>query len=292
MSGSGGKLAVLKEQARQAAATAPGRAIGQAAREEIQPILDRLDALPGRFQEAAGTSAESLRESLLPMVAEVASLRSSLAGLPALMAQQMDGVVAQVQAEGLSMRKEIGVLRSSLATLPDALAVQMAPIMAISERLDAVLTLQRTSLAALHEASLDSFRVALDPTAERIETALGALTQQSRQTGGALQGMKALPQEIRDATRDVRAAGTETVAAIRNARGSGWRLVAQAVATAVLTAALMVGGLTWVGTRGSSGLPPLVGQNAKAQAWDSLYRQAPPEWRAVMDQSLAASPGR
>lgn len=294
----GGKLALMKAQARQVVATAPSRAIGEAARQEIEPVMARLDlmtrsleALPEQFRDSAEMSAESLRASLSPMVDQVASFRASLAGLPALMAQQMDGVVAQVQAEGLSMRTEIAVLRSSLKSLPDALARQVEPILAMAETLDGVLVLQRSSLEALHERTMATYRAALDPTTERVETAIGAITQQAARTETALRGMEALPQEIRTATAEARTAGDQVVARIRQARSGQWHPVLQLLATTLL-ATLIVGGMVaWLGTHGSSGLRQLAGQSAREKAWDSLY-EANPSLRPAMDQYLAASPPR
>lgn len=309
MSGSesGGKLAVLRQQARQAVATAPGRAIGQAAREEIEPVIRRLDqimeamdALPVKFQDASESSAATLRDSLGPMVEQVTSLRTSLESLPTLLAQQTDGVVAQIQGESLTMRREIEVLRGGLVTLPDALAKQVAPIVLMAERLDEVLALQRSSLAALHDESLKSFRAALDPTAQRIEAGLGALAKQARATGGALQGMKGLPGEIRQATQAARdgasrtATEIETAASraadqIREARQGQWPPVVQVLATAVVAAGLILGGLVWLGTHGSSGLPLIGGASSKERAWDSLYQAAAPQLRQAMDQFLVNS---
>ena len=299
MSESGGKLALLKQQARQAVATAPGRAIGEAARQEIEPVMSRLDEmtaalalLPERFQEAAHTSADSLRESLSPMVAQVASLRTSLEMLPTLLAQQTDGVVAQIQAEGQSMRSQIQILRGGLVTLPDALANQMAPVLAMAERLDDVLTLQRSSLAALHDQTMAAYRGALDPTTQRIETALGALSKQSKQTGSTLQGMKGLSKEIRDASQEAKEQGEATAYALKTAVAGQWHPLVQVVVTAALAAGLIVGGLVWLGTHGSNGLLRPAAPSAKEQAWDSLYQRAPAQWQQSMDQFLAASGGK
>lgn len=295
---SGGKLAVMRQQAQRAVASAPGRAIGQAAREEIQPVMDRLDAMtsalaeiPQRMEQSAATSATALRDSLAPMVEQVTSLRTSLESLPTLLAQQTDGIVAQLQGEGLTLRSEIDRLKGGLVHLPEALAREVAPIVMMAERLDEVLALQRSSLAALHEESVKSFRVAMEPTAERIDSGLGALTKQVGRTGAALQTMKGLPKEIREAAEEAKRLGAETSAEIRKARGGQWHPVVQVLTTAVLAAALIVGGLTWVGTQGSSRLPLLGGASSKERAWEALY-EANPQLRQAMDSYLAASARR
>lgn len=238
MSETGGKLALLKQQARQAVATAPGKAMGEAARQEIEPVMRHLE-------------------------------------------QTM----------------------ATLSALPDALALQVSPILSMAERLDHVLSLQRKSLAALHEESLTSLHATMDPTAQRIEASLGVLAEQGRQVGRALQGMQALPGEIRDAAATAQTAGRATaeqiqlaasraVDGIKAARRNRWSSVVQAVLTAFLVAGLTLGGMAWLGTHASSWRPRLVGQSAKEQAWDSLYQQAPPVWRQSMDQFLATSAGR
>lgn len=296
MSETGGKLAALREQARQVVATAPGRAIGQAAREEIEPVIRRLDriadvmdALPERFQEASDASAVTLCESLAPLAAQVSTLRTSLEMLPVLLAQQTDGVVAQIQAEGLTMRQEIGILRQGMATLPDALAQQVVPIVLMAERLDQVIVLQRSSLVALHEESLAAFRSSMEPTTERVEAGLGAVTKQVQRTASMLGSMKALPDEVRTAAEEARRAGTETAQAIRSARGTWRRQAAQVAATAVLAAGLVIGGQSWLGTQSSNRLPPFGGESAKVRAWDTLRQQASPELGQAMDSYLASS---
>lgn len=294
-SGGGGKLALLRQASREAVASAPGKTIGLAARQEIQPVLDRLDlmtealnALPERMETSASGAAIAIREGLAPMVSQVTSLRVSLEALPTLLAQQTDGVLSQIQTENLTMRTQIDGLRSSLAMLPDALAQQVAPIILMAESLDQVLELQRGSLAALHEQSVGIFRTALEPTIERVDSGVRALVKQGHQTASVLKGMKGLPSEIRQATAEAKSAGMATAEAIREAKGSQWHPLAQALVTAVVGAALILGGLAWLGTVDSSRLLRPSAPDAKAQAWDNLYQQAP-QWRATMDQFLGAS---
>lgn len=292
----GGKLAILRQAGREAVASAPGRVIGQAARQEIQPVLDRLDqmtealnALPGKMETSASGAAIAIREGLAPMVLQVTSLRSSLEALPTLLAQQTDGVVAQIQAEGQVMRSQIEIFRTGLASLPTALAKEVAPIVMMAERLDQVLELQRRSLSALHDQSMQAFRSALEPTTERVDSGVRALVKQGHSTASVLKGMQGLPKEIRQATAEAKTAGAETAEAIREARGRQWHPMVQVLTTSVLAAGLILGGMIWLGTQGSSRLPLLSAPpDAKTQAWDALYQQAP-QWRATMDQFLAAS---
>jgi hypothetical protein len=304
-----GKIATIKKQSRKIVATAPARAIAEAARSEVAPLLaeiipmvSQVDAIskaiqsmPEQFQSAAGGSALALRESLTPVLQSVGALKTSLDQLPILLSQQMDGAMLQIQTE----RKGI---QSSLDSLPTRLRMQLSPIVSpileMGTRMDSVLDLHRAGYQALHDESLRILEVtvhdALEVATDRMTFSATALMRQGKRTETVLKQIREVPTEMHQAAtamnkesaraaKRISQASKEATEALR--KSSGWHPLTQAAATALVVLGALLGA-QWLGTIDLR--LPLPGNEmaTKAAAWDKLYLESSPEMKAWMDRHL------
>jgi len=303
-----GKIATIKKTSRKTVASAPGRAIAEAARAEVAPLLSEIlpmisqvDAIskaiqemPEQFQSAAGGSALALRESLNPVVQSVGALKTSLDQLPVLLSQQMDGAMLQIQNE----RKGI---QHSVESLPTRLRMQLSPIVSpileMGTRMDSVLDLHRAGYQALHDESLrileDTVGETLGEATDKIVFSATALMHQGRRTETALKKIREVPTEMRlaaaetkkesaRAAKRISQASREATEAIR--RSGGWHPITQSAATALLVLAALAGA-QWLGISDLR-FAQTTGAETKVRAWDVLYQQSSPEMKAWMDRQI------
>jgi len=297
----GGKLAEIRGRAVSQVASATGKGLALAAREELAPVMDRLDAmlteldrLPAQIEQASTNGAEVMRASLVPMVETVKGLRSSLETLPMMLAQQVDGIVHQINQEGIGLRNQITTLREGLGSLPDALAREVAPILTMAERLDEVLALQRDSLDTLHAESVRKIGQGVGPTLRKIQEGTTDLASAGKSLKTAMDGAKRLPGEIanasKDAVKDIKSAAENAVEEIRQVRTKWWMPIAQAAVGGLMVAAILGGLLVWLGILDSRRLQPSASATYE-QAWRAMYQQQDARGRAWMDSVLRGVSG-
>lgn len=320
-----GKLAALRAQSRNQVVTSTAAGIRGLAEGELQPVTERLDALrtsldslPDRIEASGQGSALAIREALEPVAATVQTLRADLNSLPMAMAQQMDGVLAQVQTEGQSMRLALDRIHPVLSTLPQevaaALSTEIVGIVRIADRLDEVLALQRNSLDALHTESLERWKAALRPvvqglgqTNNAMMTSAQQLTAAAQRTSSMLDSFETWPDRVREAATEARkgattiknqttkaveqietaveqigTATTNTVEAIQKAQGPWWQRMVEAAMVAVVVG----GALTWVNwTVSKSRTQPV---DVRVKAWEIARQEgeANPEVKAWMADVL------
>jgi len=263
-SSSGGKVLALNEEARNALASRREAQVSEATRAQIAAQLG-------------------------PLVRQIEDL-----------SQQIDMIPVHLRTGLQETTDQVSGLRTDLEALPEALAVRLAPALDLTERLDEVLRVQRSTLEELAESLTEKTDERVRTMVEQLRSETAEITKLASQSRGALAQLQQLPERI---TKRQKAVATKAEEDLKKAQGlldaaldgietderrrleaieeaaqrlsKPWFTVVTAAVVSATAVAAVIGGLAWLGILDLSALRPPVDANAKARAvLEQMHREA------------------
>jgi hypothetical protein len=209
--------------------------------------------------------------------------------------REIDQVPDQLRTALMPLSEQMTYLRADLGSLPNAISREIAPILTVSQSmtgsLDEVLRVQRETIQLVVTELVGRATAQLSPIIASLSDPIESLTAAGQEVTESVAALQQLPATMDQQAKAARISGQKAVRALdlklseitQGLTRSWWILPAQTIGAGLVAGLLVMGGLIWLGTPGSSKQVP----SAVERAWQEMRTQQTPEIQRWMDGFLA-----